>query len=573
MSKIFQIWKSKKPLFRVAISITLGITVCLGLMTFANRGGATGGATGAVSHGSVMSVSFGDVAKIVTSSGQVLNETNVFWSPPSIEPIESIKVKVGDKVKAGQILAILRDDNEKLAYENAKVALKADQITMENADASILNTRNNQLAQLAAANTTLKNTKLNLQNNAPVYQASVDQALNNLNTAKNEFDAKELTYDSTLQNALNNLQSTKLIAQAWTSIVGDTLTVNTIMQSTNPILPGGCLLFGLTGSACTAATLAGDYKDYTAAQNDFNIAQSNYDSAKQTREINRQNDNQQLQNLIIAYQNSLAQQNANTSRDQQAIDNALAQINTITVQLNAVQNQVLRAKVESDKIAIATTYQKLIDTVVKSPIEGIVAAISNTVGQSPTPIVYSPTGAGTAMFVIKSKFPDSFVANFNSIDGAKINVGQMVSLSISLLSGLASGASASAGASNSQSSTTVATNSYKGIVTRISYAPSAFGVTPGFKVYVSFLNTPTDVFPGLPGKATISIKAVRHVLVVPNGSIKLIGGYYYVQKIRFQGGHDEKIQTRVTLGVSGTNSTEITSGLYPGERINIEYGE
>ena len=577
---------------KLSAVITLTVSVLVFILG-ANLGKVKDSSAASVISGSTVSVEDGDVTKIISASGQVVNFSNVYWSPPSIEPVKTIQVKVGDIVHVGTILATLRDDAERIAYENAKVALDADQIALFNADNAIATLRNNQLAQLHAAQITLTNVSQNLKLNAPLYQATVDQALNNLNTATLEFDAKEITYDATLQNSLNNLNSARRAAFAWINAVGDTGTVNSIMATSNPINSGGCALFGLSGPACTPNALAGDYKDYNTAQNDYVNAISSYNSAKQTREINRQNDNQQLANLKITYSNSIAQQAANTARDNQAVANAQAQVNIVNTQLSAQPNQVLRSKVAADKVAVSTAFNRLSDTVVKSPIEGSVAAISNTIGQTPTPIVYSSAGAGTGMFTLRSKSPDTFKAQMNSIDGAKVRIGQAVSMSItmsmpqstqtgglsaasSLLSGLAGGAAsaaagATAGAATSAQSTSIATNLYSGTVMGISPAPSAFGVTPGYNVFISFNVPPSDVFPGLPGNVSIAVKAVSNVLIVPNTAIKQIGGYYYVQKVIFHEGKNVAYQARVTLGVTGTNSSEVTAGLKLGDMVNTAF--
>jgi multidrug efflux pump subunit AcrA (membrane-fusion protein) len=539
----------------------------------------------------VLKVDFGDVTKIIDSSGQVVNPDNVYWSPPSIQPVSQILVKVGQRVHRGMILASLNNQLETAAYENAKVALDADQVVLTNAENALVNQRNNQLAQLAAANQTLANAQENLQNNLPIYLSPVDQALNNLSTFQVQFEEKEITYDSTLQNSLNNYLNAKRIASGWTNLVGDSQTVIAIMQSIDPISGGACGRFGLTGTACTPNALAGDFKDYSTAINDYYNALSNYNSAKQTRDVNRQNDLQQLKNLEISYNNALNQQKVNLAKDKQVVANALAQVNIINVQLNAIPNLILRSKVTADKYTITSTFRKLSDTIVKSPINGTVIAINNVVGQSPTPIVYSSTGAGTGMFVIRGDSQDQFKANFNQIDGQKIKLGQTMSMEItmtmpqsnavggvpsasSLLSGLTGSAGTSAtgtGGVTDSKSASVGTNRYTGIVTKIVKIPSGFGLVPGYSVYLSFQDNPSDIFPGLPGKVRAAVTAISHVLVVPNSAIKQIGGYSYVQRVIFKSGKYQSLVTKVTLGVVGTNSTEITSGINIGEMINVTY--
>ena len=72
--------------------------------------------------------SIGDVSSSVSASGKVVSPGDIGVSPLSSAQITSIRVKVGDHVGAGAIMATLDSTSAATALKSARAALASDQI-------------------------------------------------------------------------------------------------------------------------------------------------------------------------------------------------------------------------------------------------------------------------------------------------------------------------------------------------------------------------------------------------------------------------------------------------------------
>ncbi len=143
-----------------------------------------------------VSVKRGDVTESISASGTVQASKRITLSPSeSGKPITSINVRIGDHVKAGQILATLDDSD-------AKIQLKS-------AEANLLSAK----AHLAEAE------KTKTAEEMKALQANLNQAKAALDMAKNGYDTQKARYDlekakTSLQNAQRTYQSQNTLYQA-----------------------------------------------------------------------------------------------------------------------------------------------------------------------------------------------------------------------------------------------------------------------------------------------------------------------------------------------------------------------
>ncbi len=125
-----------------------------------------------------------DLKQTVLATGQVVSNTDLNLSFNSSGVVKSIKVKVGDKVKAGQVLATLDGGSELAALTSARGALAAAQArlkrTIEGASSE----------EIALAEVNLKQTKL-------TQDTLVNAAYQNLLNSKPEAVPKDITSDYT----------------------------------------------------------------------------------------------------------------------------------------------------------------------------------------------------------------------------------------------------------------------------------------------------------------------------------------------------------------------------------------
>jgi membrane fusion protein, macrolide-specific efflux system len=201
-------------------------------------------------------VSTGDVTSSVSASGTVISPGDVGVSPSVSAQINSITVKVGERVSAGQMLATLDNTSLFNALNQAKSSLA--------------------LAQLTYA-----------QDKAAADQA-IASAKKSLDDATTNAAAKNPTYKVTLDNAAAALSQAKSVYDSYSSFYGP-----------NGITLAWCATLNTINSTCT--TLINDYNSYQSAQNSYNNALANYN-------ISLTSDTQTVENLTTAYNNTVATQ-------------------------------------------------------------------------------------------------------------------------------------------------------------------------------------------------------------------------------------------------------------------------
>lgn len=149
-------------------------------------------------------VKYADVAESVSASGQVEPVQQVTLTFKSQGYVEQCNVKVGDQVKAGQVLAVERSDDLKAQLTQAQAGLAMAQAKYE----QLVSTQPAKVAQAEAqvdqAKSNLELAKLTLERTEPMVEAGL--------ASQAELDAAQNSYQSALsqyKNAVYNLELTK----------------------------------------------------------------------------------------------------------------------------------------------------------------------------------------------------------------------------------------------------------------------------------------------------------------------------------------------------------------------------
>ena len=147
----------------------------------------------------VVTVQKGDVSETVLASGtvQASKRSSLSFSDAeeAKDSISTIQVKIGDQVKAGQVLATMDDSVAKIQVTNAQANLLSAQAKLEDAQ------KRKSTAEIAS------------------LQAAVTQAKNELELAKQNIDGKKATNDvakakAALENAQKTFDSQKALLAA-----------------------------------------------------------------------------------------------------------------------------------------------------------------------------------------------------------------------------------------------------------------------------------------------------------------------------------------------------------------------
>lgn len=148
-------------------------------------------------------VEYGDIVQTISASGTIEPVQAVTLTFKSQGYVQKVNVHVGDRVKAGEVLAEEKQTDLQHAYEQAEASLAVAQANYD----KLVATRPQQLAQLNAQleldKTALDNAKATLDQNQALYEAGV--------ISKAELDSSRESYQSALvkyQSDLSNLAST-----------------------------------------------------------------------------------------------------------------------------------------------------------------------------------------------------------------------------------------------------------------------------------------------------------------------------------------------------------------------------
>lgn len=187
----------KKSLYIVLVIIALG-----GLWLWQRQRSA-----GAITY-ETASVTQGSLKQTVEVTGEIKPAARIDLAFKSDGTLQSVNVKIGDKVKKGQVLAELEAEDPTFAYQRARAAVAIAQANLNaklaGESAESIRMAQAQLEQSKAAYdkavSDLNNTKIQVQNDLQSAEVA-------LNTAKNNLDNLGPVSDQALSNAIETSRS------------------------------------------------------------------------------------------------------------------------------------------------------------------------------------------------------------------------------------------------------------------------------------------------------------------------------------------------------------------------------
>ncbi|OBR96921.1 macrolide export protein MacA [Clostridium ragsdalei P11] len=251
--------------------------------------------------------------------------------------------------------------------------------------------------------------------------------------------------------------------------------------------------------------------NYNDAKNSYNREQSLY-SAGAVPKQDLDNATTKLENAEASL--SAAQQNLDLTRQKvgpESVEVAQAQVNQAQAGLKSIQSQVD-------------------DTVIKSPISGVVSAVNIHQGEI-------TSGAQASVTIVDSS---SIMAEVNVSDTmlSKIKVGQSIPVTIPSLSD----------------------KKLTGTIDTIT--PNADSKTQQYLIKVRIPNSDASLTSGMYSKVSFPDQVKNNVMTVPNETVKVENGVPYLFAVR----SNKVKKVAVTTGLSNDKVTEITSS-------NIEAGD
>jgi HlyD family secretion protein len=596
----------------------------------------------------------GTVISSISGSGQVSDSNQLDLKPEVSAEINAIKVKAGQKVKAGDILAVLDDkdlssqvrqfknsldsaeanlaiklagatddevliaekqvESAKLAYENAKLSLinaKANneetlrkaQLSLDNAKLSLTNAEHSYDNSLASGDISEDSNSQSLKNAYSNAKSTVNTILISLrsslvaadavlgidNTPSNTYlkdvlSVKNYQYLEAAESAYPLSKQALVVLESSISAAGNDWSVAETDKLLDEVLATisvfaemhdslhSALLASISSNNVSQASLdsykssiSGQISSLNSHDNSINSLKQNIVSAKlgsASGELSIDNSlssaESSLQsaksNLITAQsnfnqtkldvQNSLRQAESDLTSKKNSLETAEIQLAAKTAKPREIDLLNLRLQISQARENYQEALADLASANVKAPIDGVVAKVSQKVGDAASP--------ATALLTLVTNKQLAAIT-MNEVDIVKIKSGQTATMSFSAIDSL----------------------EITGVVTDVDALGTVSSGVVSYGVNVALDTQDERVKPGMSVSVTITTGRKVGVIVVPSTAIKTdSSGASYVEIISDPSVADASglvtselgpQKKMIEVGLSSDTETEIKSGLAEGE--------
>jgi len=497
---------------------------------------------------STVTVARQDVSTTVSSSGTVISPSDIAVAPTTSGTLAKLNVKVGQSVKAGEVLAQMDTASLKTAVAQAQSSLIQAQANLTNAQASADTSASTTALQLQNDQTAVVTAQNNLAYQQTLINASeatdntnVTTALNKLNYDKTVTSQNVAVYQSTVDSAKNSLANAQLTYNDYEGLYGP-----------SGITPAFCASINTINSNCTTLT-----QDNNAVIS----AQSAYNNALITQQQNLAKDAQTIASDQQAYSDAQATAALDVKKDGQTLASAQASIDSAQSALKLYQLQnstttsattiaVDQAQVTVAQANLVSAQKNLAGASVISPVAGRVASISNTlIGATISPNTTPTNGSteATGFIVLTDVGGLQVTAGFSESDVAKIAVGQDASIAFTAL----------------PNATGVAK------VASVALLPTTSSGATTYTVTFQLTGKVAGLKPGMTATVTVTVADSPNAIAVTSRAVTTRGTTSFVNVVTTVKGKEVETPTNVLVGIVGDSSDEILSGLQVGQKVAL----
>jgi len=528
--------------------LTINLVIVVAIAAVGYWGYATLHPKAAAAPLSTVTVSRGDVASTVSSSGTVISPSDIALAPATSGTLAKLNVKVGDSVHAGEVLAQMDTTSLKSSLAQAQASLIQAQANLTNAQAT--------------ADTASATNAITLQND----QNAITTAQNNLAYQQTLIGASELTDSENVATALNKLNNDKATTAqnvaVYQSSVDTAKTNLTNAQLTFNDYEGLYGPSGITLAFCASInTINQNCTTLTQDNNAVVSAQTAYNNALITQQQNLAKDAQTIASDQQAYSDAQATAALNKKKNLQTLASAQASIDSAQSALKLFQLQnsnsttattvaVDQAQITVAQSNLVTAQKNLAGATVVAPVSGKVASISNTlVGSTISPNTTPTNGAtsATGFIVLTNVGGLQVTAGFSESDVAKIAVGQSASIAFTALPN--------------------ATGDAK--VASVALLPTTASGATTYTVTFQLVGKIAGLKPGMTATATVTVADSPNAISVTSRAVTTRGSGSFVNVVTTVKGKQVETPTPVVVGIVGDSSDEILSGLKVGELVAL----
>lgn len=467
-----------------------------------------------------------DVRQTVLATGTVTSQSNLDLSFKSTGTLSRLNVNVGDKVRRGQILAMLDERDASAAVNQASASLLA---AKANYDKVINGASGPEIdvakAAVDAAQVTLNNAKIAYTNTVAQQQTLVDNArsaMYNSGLAAAPATTNISTATLTISGTYVGTDAGAYNITVGISSGGYTYSLSGLETYDGPITRGVAMPLGRKGLYITFSSSgvlnSGDV---------WTVAIPNSQSSSYVTAYN-------------AYQSALQTQTQTVSTAKGAVDSAQAALSQAQASLNLKQSMARPEDISAAQAQVLTAQAQLqaaqnqySNNIITAPIDGVITAVDLKLGETVSPQKAVITMLDQNDIHVESNISESSIS--------EVKQGQDVDMTLDAFG---------------------TDRHFKGEILSVDPASTVVSGVINYRVVSSIENDPA-IKPGMTVNLVILISEKNNVQAVPNRLIKTVDGKNYVTVMR--GKQVEEVE--VTLGLQGDTYTEVTGGLNVGDVI------
>ena len=408
-----------------------------------------------------------DLKETVLATGQVVSNTDLSLSFNSAGIIKSLKVKVGDKVTAGQVLATLDQGEAQATLTSARGALAAAQAQlkkiMEGASSEDIS-----LSEIA-----LKNAKNDYENVKTAQETLVNNAYDNYLNSNLEAIPKNGTSDyiaPIISGTYNLDKEGAIYLTSYYSVGGTGFTVSGLTSGNG------------TGNTIIAQPI-GDSGLYVKFPSNINIPVIDW-----VINIPNKKAANYLMNLN-AYQSALKAQQSALSSAQSVIDQRTAELAVKKSTARGSDIDLANANILSAQGQVEGALARYNDTVISAPVYGTITSIDIKIGEQAIPQKSAITLQDVSNIYLETDINEANIAN--------LNIGMPVDITYDSFG---------------------TDKIFKGSITKIDPSSTLVSGVVNYKVTASTEQLP-DLRPGMTANMTIKVKEKDGVLAIPSRAI------------------------------------------------------
>lgn len=456
-------------------------------------------------------VRYEDLSQVVRATGQVISDTDLDLSFNSASTVSSVRVKVGDKVGKGQVLATLNQGQVLASLTQARAALLGAQAKYD----KILQGASNE--EITLAEVALQNAKTdleNIKNNQTTLVANARQAMLNSSIAPSPSSSTSPTITGTYTGTTEGVIR---IAKYQTSGGG--------YFSISGLVTGSGLASATTPQPIGNSGLYIQFSSTPATEQEWNIEIPNTQASDYLTNYN-------------AYLSATRTQTSAVSSAQSLVDQRQAELNVKKASARGVDLDIAQADVLSAEGNLQSAQSKYEDTVIRAPAAGTITRVDIKYGEL--------SQAGKAVITLEDVDNLYVEALINESNIVSLKIGQPVDITFDAFG---------------------AEKTFTGTVAEIDPSAETNDGVVNYKIKVAMDTKDVTVRPGMNANITVVAGTKDHVLAIPYSAVTKKDNtttVSVVTNLKKNTAEDRNI----SIGFIGDNNlVEILSGLTEGETI------